>query len=153
MARPRQFCVRLTDEEYGRLNEIVTVKRWSKTVQCRCKIIMELDENHGGTKTYKQIAQDNRVCIATVFKSLKKYEDGGIGAVTTLNRSINSDLARRVVDEHIISCVKELLESPVPKGYKSWTTRLIEQYIKENYDISVSRETIRRLLKDMESIR
>ena len=63
----------------------------SKTIRCRCQIIIDLDESHGKVLTHEQSVKSNGVCLATVTNTVKKYFEGGIDAVTEFKRNVNSD--------------------------------------------------------------
>ena len=47
MARPRKYVIKLTEDEYKELKSIIRKKATSKTIRCRCQIILDLDESHG----------------------------------------------------------------------------------------------------------
>lgn len=95
MARPRKYRIELTDDE---LKSVILNIKTSKTIRCRCQIIIDMDEAHGKVLTHEQLAKSNGVCLATVTNTVKKYFEGGIDSVTEFKRSINSDNARRVLD-------------------------------------------------------
>ena len=66
MARPRKYVIKLTENEYKKLKSIIRKKATSKTIRCRCQIILDLDESHGKVLTHEQSAKSNGVCLATV---------------------------------------------------------------------------------------
>ena len=101
MARPRKYVIKLTENEYKKLKSIIRKKATSKTIRCRCQIILDLDESHGKVLTHEQSAKSNGVCLATVTNTVTKYINGGVNAVTEFKRSINSDNARRKVDGRV----------------------------------------------------
>ena len=98
MARPKKYTVSLTDDELKKLKAIIRKKSTSKTLRCRCQILIDLDEAHGKVLTHLQSARSNGVCMATVTNIVKLYVDGGIDSVTSIKRNVNSDNARRKLD-------------------------------------------------------
>lgn len=97
--------------------------------------------------THEQSAKSNGVCLATVTNTVKKYFEGGIDAVTEFKRNVNSDNARRVLDERAEARIIELACDPMPEGHSRWTIRRLEEKSKIVLDTPVSREAIRRSRK------
>lgn len=147
MARPKKYIINLTEEEMKELKSTIRKKKTSKTIRCRCQIILDLDEAHGKVLTHEQSARSNGVCMATVTNTVAKYIRGGIDAVTEYKRSINSDNARRKVDGRTEARLIELACGPVPEGHSRWTIRLLEKESRVILDIPVGREAIRNALK------
>lgn len=147
MARPKKYIINLTEEEVKELKSTIRKKKTSKTIRCRCQIILDLDEAHGKVLTHEQSARSNGVCMATVTNTVAKYIRGGIDAVTEFKRSINSDNARRKVDGRTEARLIELACGPVPEGHSRWTIRLLEKESKVILDTPVGREAIRNALK------
>lgn len=147
MARPKKYVINLTEDEFKELKSTIRKKKISRTIRCRCQIILDLDEAHGKVLTHEQSARSNGVCLATVANTITKYMNGGVGAVTEFKRNINSDNARRKVDGRVEARLIELACGPVPEGYSRWTIRLLEQESKVFLETPVSREAIRNALK------
>ena len=147
MARPRKYVIKLTENEYKKLKSIIRKKATSKTIRCRCQIILDLDESHGKVLTHEQSAKSNGVCLATVTNTVTKYINGGVNAVTEFKRSINSDNAMRKVYVSVESRLIDLSCGPVPEGHSRWTIRLLEEEAKVILETPVSREAIRNALK------
>ena len=151
MARPKKYKIKLTDDELKELKSVIRKNKTSKTIRCRCQIIIDLDESHGKVLTHEQSAKSNGVCLATVTNTVKKYFEGGIDAVTEFKRNVNSDNARRVLDGRAEARIIELACGPVPEGHSRWTILLLEEKAKIVLDTPVSREAIRRTLKKQTS--
>ena len=151
MARPKKYKIKLTDDELKEFKSVIRKNKTSKTIRCRCQIIIDLDESHGKVLTHEQSAKSNGVCLATVTNTVKKYFEGGIDAVTEFKRNVNSDNARRVLDGRAEARIIELACGPVPEGHSRWTIRLLEEKSKIVLDTPVSREAIRRALKKQTS--
>ncbi len=71
MARPQKYNIHLT-EEFKKLKSIIRKKETSKTIRCRCQIILDLDEAHGKVLTYEQSARSSVVCMAAVTNTVAK---------------------------------------------------------------------------------
>ena len=147
MARPKKYKIKLTDDELKEFKSVIRKNKTSKTIRCRCQIIIDLDESHGKVLTHEQSARSNGVCMATVTNTVTKYINGGIDAVTEFKRNINSDNARRKVDGRTEARLIELACGPVPEGHSRWTIRLLEEESKVILETPVGREAIRKALK------
>ena len=147
MARPKTYHISLTDDELKQLKSVMRKKQTSKTVRNRCQIIIDLDEAHGKVLTHGQSAKTNCVCMATVTNTVRLFSEKGIDGIISLNRSINSDNARRKLDGRAESRIIEIACSPAPEGHSRWTLRLLEEQAKIVLDDPVGKDTIGRALK------
>ena len=147
MGRPKIYHIKLTDEELKQLKTVMRKRQTSKTVRNRCQIILDLDEAHGKVLTHEQIAKTNCVCMTTVRNTVKLFCEKGIKGIITLNRSVNSDNARRKLDGRGEARIIEIACSPAPEGHSRWTLRLLEAQAKIVLDEPVSKDTIGRALK------
>lgn len=147
MARPKKYTVFLTDDELKKLKAIIRRKSTSKTLRCRCQILIDLDEAHGKVLTHQQSARSNGVCMATVTNIVRLYADGGINSVTSIKRNVNSDNARRKLDGRAEARLIEIACSPAPEGHSRWTLRLPEKEAKVVLDTPVGKNAIGRALK------
>lgn len=147
MARPKMYVIRLTDEDIKLLKSIIRKKATSKTILRRCQVLIDLDEAHGKPLTHEQSAKSNGVCMATVTNIVKDFSTGGVEAVITYNRSVNSDNARRKMDGRAEARLIEIACGPVPEGRGRWTLRLLAEKGKVELDVPVSKDTIGRALK------
>ena len=147
MARPKKNKILLTDIELKQLKALLKKKNTTQTICNRCRILIDLDENHLPALTYEQCVQRQSVSRATIAKMVKLYASGGIDSALATHRNINSDNARRKVDGRVEAHIIELACGPVPEGHSRWTIRLLEEHMKIEFDESISREAIRRSLK------
>ena len=147
MARPKTYHISLTDDELKQLKSVMRKKQTSKTVRNRCQIIIDLDEAHGMVLTHEQAAKTNCVCMATVTNTVRLFSERGVDGIISLNRSINSDNARRKLDGRAEARIIEIACSPAPEGHSRWTLRLLEEQAKIVLDDPVSKDTIGRALK------
>ena len=150
MPRPKKYQVRLTDEEVKKLKLMIQKKATSKTICLRCQIILDMDENHGKTLTHEQCRKMNGVCYATVSNTVAGYTKYGMDYVITIKRNVNSDNARRKVDDGIEAGIIALACGPVPQGYSRWTLRLLEEKTKVTMEKAVGKDAIRRILKKVD---
>ena len=147
MARPKTYHINLTEEEIKRLKSVIRKEGTSKTVRIRCQILIDLDEAHGKVLTYEQCARSNGVCTATIGNTVKLYTNGGIDAVVTLKRNVNSDNAKRKLDGRGEARLIAVACGPAPKGHSRWTLRLLEEEAKVVLDTPVGKNAIGRALK------
>lgn len=147
MARPKKNKIKLTDDDIKRLKSILKKKDTNQIRSVRCRILINLDEDHLPTMTYDQCMSACNVSRATIAKTVKLFASGGIDEVLKINRNINSDNARRKVDDRTEAKIIEVACGPVPEGHARWTIRLLEDRLKMELDEPISREAIRRTLK------
>lgn len=147
MARPKTYHILLTDDELKKLKSVMRKKQTPKTIRNRCQIIIDLDEAHGKVLTHEQSAKTNCVCMSTVTNTVRLFSEKGIDGIISLNRSINSDNARRKLDGRAEARIIEIACSPAPEGHSRWTLRLLEEQAKIVLDDPVSKDTIGRALK------
>ena len=147
MARPKKNIIKLTDDEIKRLKNILKAKDTNQIISVRCRILINLDEDHLPAMTYDQCMSACNVSRATIAKTVKLFASGGIDAVLKINRNINSNNARRKVDGRTEAKIIEVACGPIPEGHARWTIRLLEDRMKIELDEPISRESIRRYLK------
>ena len=147
MARKKKYIVSLTDDQVSRLKSFLRKKSSTRTIKCRCQILLALDQAHGKQYTQEQCAKSIGVCKATVYNVLKYYVDGGIDNVLSVDRSVNSDNARRKLDGRSEAKLIEIACSPSPAGHARWTLRLLEERARVELEVPVSKDTIGRALK------
>lgn len=147
MARKKKYIISLTDDELRALKSVMRKKTTTRTIKCRCQILIDLDEAHGKQFTQEQCAKATGVCKTTVYNVIKYYVDGGIKSVLSVERSINSDNARRKFDGRAEAKLIEIACGPAPEGHSRWTLRLLENKAKVELEVPVSKDTIGRALK------
>ena len=147
MPRPKKYKIILSDKECQELKNIVRNKKTSRTVKCRCQIILDLDEAHGKVLTHEQCSKSNGISLSTVQNTVKLYTTDGLDGVCTLKRNVNSDNARRKLDGRAEARLIEIACGTVPEGNTRWTLRLLEKQAKIILDTPVSKDTIGRALK------
>ena len=147
MARKKTYIISLTDAELKTLKSVIRKKKTTRTIKCRCQILICLDEKHGKQFTQEQCAKSVGVCMATVYNVIKYYIEGGIEKVLSVGRNINSDNARRKLDGRAEAKLIEIACGPAPEGHARWTLRLLEEKARIELEVPVSKDTIGRALK------
>lgn len=147
MARTKKYHIFLTDEELKIMKSVLRKNKTSRTVCCRCQIVIDLDEAHGKVLTHEQSAKLNGVCMATITNTVKLFHNNGIDGLLSLKRNINSDQARRKLDGRAKARLIEIACSPAPEGHSRWTLRLLEEQGKIVLDTPVGKNAIGRALK------
>lgn len=147
MARPKTYHISLTDHDLKLLKAVIRKRITSKTIRCRCQIVIDLDEAHGKVLSHEQSAKSNGVCMATVTNTVKLYHDEGIEGLVSYKRNVNSDNARRKLDGRAEARLIEIACSPAPEGHSRWTLRLLEEEAKIVLDTPVGKNAIGRALK------
>ena len=147
MARTKKYVVKLSEEEVQTIRGILKKKETTDTVANRCRVLLDVDENHPPVYTLEQCAKRHGISRATVSNTVANYCKNGLKATTTLKRNINSNNSCRKMDGRAEARLITLACSAAPEGYSRWTIRLLEREAKVLLDEPVSRETIRRTLK------
>lgn len=147
MARTKKYVVRLSEEEVDTIRGILKKRATSDTVANRCRVLLDVDENHPPVFTLQQCAKRHGISRATVSNTVTNYCVNGLEATITLKRNINSDNSCRKMDGRAEARLITLACSAAPEGHSRWTIRLLEREAKVILDEPVSRETIRRTLK------
>jgi len=147
MARPKKYTIQLSDDDLKMLKSKIRSKKTSKTIRCRCQVLIDLDEAHGKVLTHEQSARSNGICMATVTNIVKDYNDGGIDKVISYSRNVNSDNARRKLDGRAEAKLIQIACGPVPEGHSRWTLRLLEGKAKVELEVPVGKDAIREALK------
>ena len=142
----KKYIVRLSDEERGQLQEIT--RNFSGTSQKvrRAQILLKADAD-GPHWTDEKIADAYSCRTRTVEKIRQRLVEHGFSP--TLNGKIREQPAtpKSLDGKQEAQIIATRLGSP-PKGYGSWTLRLLARKVVELEIVDVvSYETVRRTLK------
>ena len=147
MARPKTYTVKLSQEERLTLKKIAKKKDTSQTVSARCRILLALDENAAGGMTYEKCMALHDVSRGMIAGTVKKFAEGGIEAVLTIKRNVNSDNSMRKVDGRMEANLIRIACAPAPEGHARWTLRLLASESKVLLGTQVGKDAIARALK------
>lgn len=147
MPRHKKYIVRLSDEDIATIKSTLKKKDTPEIICNRCRILLDLDENHPPVSTQVGCAKAHGISPTTVTSVARMFCAGGMDEVLTINRNINSNNGRRKVDGRIEAKIITLACGPAPDGHSRWTLRLLEDKLKVELDEPISRESIRRALK------
>ena len=77
-----------------------TLRKRSKNdkLSNRRRILLDLDEAHPPVLKHAECAKSHGLSMGTVANIVREFNDGGLEAVLTLKRSVNSGQSRRKVD-------------------------------------------------------
>ena len=151
ISSPKVYSIKLTDKERTELNKVIKNKTTCKTVLKRCQILRDFDETNDCKLTHAQIAHTYAVCPATVSNLIRDYVNKGIDSIIRYNISPNSAAALRKTDGRTEAKLIQIACGPAPDGYSRWTLQLLEEKARVELETPISRETIRRVLKKMNS--
>lgn len=151
MARPRVKKILLSDEQVKKLKKVLKSTKVCDTVKCRCRVLLDLDMNHGAQYTYEQCASRHGISKTTIRSVIDTFSSDGLDAVLTIRRSVNSDNANRKVDGRAESRIIQLACGPAPEGRSRWTLRLLADKSKVVLDEPVGKDAIARVLKKTKS--
>ena len=121
---------------------------YQKVLDFICQKLLE-NNFHFLPESTCRLHKSNGVCPATISNTVAGFDLNGITYLKKLNRSPNSDQARRKVDGRLEAHIIALACGPVPEGHSRWTIRLLADELKVEVgeEEAVNKETIRRTLK------
>lgn len=147
MAELKKYIVRLSDEEVAMLERMAADKNTRKVVAQRCRILLDLDDNHGEVFPRNQVAEKHAVSPATVSVLSRLYNEKGIHAAILTDEEGNPIRAARKIDKNVEETVVRLAKGPLPEGRYRWTIRLLAKVASGELGMDISREAVRKILK------
>ena len=145
-----RYIVRLTEEERKGLAELVSK---GKSVAYKVKhahILLKADAD-GPNWEDKRIAEAFSVHIGTVGNVRQRLVEGGMEAALGRKKRENPP-CERILDGKREARLIALTHSKPPEGHCRWTLRLLaDKMVELKIADSVSHETVRRTLKNMNS--
>lgn len=151
MARPKKYSVRLSEDDVSKLRKTLKTKGTPETICNRCRILLNVDENHMPAMKQGECAKALGVSRATVSNTVLSYCENGLDSLLKLKRNVNSNQARRKVDGRAEAHIIEIACGPAPEGHSRWTLRLLEEQLKMVLDEPVGKDAIGRALKKQAS--
>lgn len=147
MGKDAKYIVRLSEEERGRLSELVARGRVSATVRQRALILLKVDAD-GPAWTDEQIAEVAQVGLSTVHRVRQRCVEEGLEAA--IQRKPSPQRQYRKLDGMQEAKLVALACSEPPAGRVSWTMQLLADKLVELDVIdSIGREAVRVTLKKM----
>lgn len=142
----KKFIVRLSEQERGALREITRSLRGGRQKVRRANILLMADADGPNWKD-EQIAEAYECCVQTVENVRKRFViDGFDQALRGTVREVPAVL-RKLDGRQQAELIALRLGDP-PKGYSSWSLRLLAKKVVELSIVdSISHETVRMTLK------
>lgn len=152
MAKKKYIVTLTEDERKMLLNVISTGKRKAKTIT-HAQILLRADINNGKPKlSDKAIAEMFHVGTATIERIRRTFVEEGFEIA--LNGRHGEYVRIPKIDGEKEAKLIALTCSEAPEGYESWTLRLLADKLVELEIVdSISHETVRKVLKKMNSSR
>jgi len=144
----KKYVVRLSEEERGRLNELIRKGKRSAQLLTKARILLKADVSDAGEGwSDSAIAAALDTSVATVERTRRQLVEEGFEAVVT--RKYNPNSARpRIFDGAAEAKLIALTLSPPPDGFARWTLCLLEEKVVELRIVErASDNTIGRTLK------
>jgi transposase len=144
----KKYVVRLSEEERGRLNELIRKGKRSAQLLTKARILLKADISEAGEGwSDSAIAAALDTSVATVERTRRQLVEEGFEAVLT--RKYNPNSARpRIFDGAAEAKLIALTLSPPPDGFARWTLCLLEEKVVELRIVErASDNTIGRTLK------
>ena len=144
-----RYKVILTHEERAQLMQIIKKGGHKSQKVKRALILLNCDEGEYGKReksTNEEISKILQVGTRTIERVKKRFVEDGLEVA--LNGKASSRVYSRKLDGEAEAHLIALCCSEPPEGFSHWTLQLLANKIVElEYVDSVSRETIRRVLK------
>ncbi len=146
----KRYIVRLTDEERGELQKLVSTGKAPAYKIKHANILLAVDAD-GPNWTDERTAKAFSCHVNTVANVRQRFVEQGLEAA--LNRK-KRERAPRLVDGEVEARIIALRCSPPPPGHARWTLRLLaEKAVELEIVPSISHETVRQVLKKTNSSR
>ncbi len=139
----KKYIVRLTDDERSQLHEVLKKLKGSSQKVRRAQVLLKADAD-GPNWTDQRIAEAFDCRVQTVEKIRRRLVEEGL--VETLNgaKRERPPTEKLLNGEQEAKVIAMRLGQP-PRGYGSWTLRLLTREVVEMEIVdSISHETIRR---------
>ena len=144
MANRKRTQILLKTEEREHLEALVRKGVCSAYEQRQARILLKRDEG----KTDKQLVEMLDVSVPTIWRTEKRYRQGGMKAALSVkkrDRVYEKKVSGRT-EAHLI----QLACSKPPEGRAKWSVRLLAgKMVELGYIDSIGRECVRKALKKM----
>lgn len=142
----KKYIVRLTDEERAELSEVIRKLKGTSQKVRRAQILLKADAD-GPNWTDARIAEAFSCRAKTVENVRQRLVERGFRETLDGAKRAEPPTPKRLDGEQEAEIIALRL-GPPPKGYGSWSLRLLARKVVELAIVdSVSHETVRRALK------
>jgi len=142
----KQHIVRLTAEERDRLEKLVRTGKAAAYKRLHAQVLLKADiGEYGPGWTDHKISEAFTISTRSIERIRKRLVEQGLEAA--LNRAKSAGRTPKFTGEHEAHLIALTCSEP-PPGRARWTLRLLaDQMVRLEYVDSISRESVRRLLK------
>ena len=127
----KKFVVRLSDEERGRLNDLISKGKASAKAILKARILLKADQAEGGPcwldAEIVEALDTNLTMVARVRSTLV---DEGLDAVLTRKKRETPPI-QPIFDGEAQAKLTALACSAPPEGHARWTIRLLAEHVVE----------------------
>ena len=150
----KKYLVTLTPDEREQLAGMIAAGKAAAKTLAHARILLKADQAEGGPAwTDDRIAEAVEVSAATVERVRQRFVEHGLEAAL-VRKTQDKPSRERVLDGAAEARLIAVACSPVPRGRKAWTLRMLADKLVELEVVeSVSTETVRRVLKKTSSSR
>ena len=142
----KKFIVRLNDQERKQLQEVIKKLKGTSQKVRRAQILLKADVQ-GPSWSDTRIAEAFSCRRQTVEKIRQRFVESGFQETIDGKKRDHPPTARLLNGEQEARVIATRL-GPAPKGYASWSLRLLARKVVELEIVdSVSHETLRQVLK------
>jgi hypothetical protein len=142
----KKYIVRLTAKERNTLQDVIKRLKGSSQKVRRAQILLKTDAD-GPAWTDARIAEAFSCRRQTVEKIRERFVESGFEEALEGKKRVQPPTAKLLDGEQEAKIIATRLGAP-PKGYASWTLRLLARKVVELEIVdAVSYETVRRTLK------
>ena len=150
----KKYVVTLAADEREQLAGMIAAGKAAAKTLAHARILLKADQAEGGPAwTDDRIAEAVEVSAATVERVRQRFVEHGLEAAL-VRKTQDKPSRERVLDGAAEARLIAVACSPVPRGRKAWTLRMLADKLVELEVVeSVSTETVRRVLKKTSSSR
>jgi hypothetical protein len=149
----KKYRVTLTEDERTMLTSLINVGTAAARTLTHARILLKADQAPGGPAWTDEAIRDARdVGLSTIARVRERFVEESIESA--LHRRSGPRRARRALDGRQEAHLLALACSAPPTGQERWSLRLLaDKMVELEYVDDVSHETVRQVLKKMNSSR
>lgn len=143
----KKYFVKLGGEQRQLLLRLISTGKISARKLTRARILLKADVGEGKRWTDEEISRALDVSTSTIERVRALFAEGGLDAAIDYRQPKRS--YERKLDDEAKALLQVLFYADPPDGRLRWTMRLLaEKLIEFGYADKLSRETIRKVLKE-----